>query len=147
LPASPSRLRLPGPPTTFPSPPDRRRDRLHDPPTAERAPWPPPRHRSGSRDMPNPHRPGAWIALLALAGLAAAAPRGARACSVCLAGDAVFEASGTSVGETGQWNLFVQGSGWVKESGTLPGEEATEEKNKSQRLDVYLGWTPIDRFT
>src|SRR5262249_28115378 len=67
----------------------------------------------------------------------------ARACSVCLAGDPVFEASGASVGETGQWNLFVQGSGWVKRSGTLPGEEASEEKNESRRLDVYLGWTPI----
>jgi len=95
--------------------------------------------------IPRPVR--ASILFFLVSCLALSSPGPARACSVCLAGDAVFDASGTSVGEPGQWNLFVQGSGWVKESGTLPGEEATEEKNKSQRLDVYLGWTPIDRFT
>jgi hypothetical protein len=81
----------------------------------------------------------------------------ANACSVCLAGDPVFEASGASVGEVGQWNLFIQGSGWTKKSAALPhphqeGEEehghaTPEEKNRGRRLDLYLGWTPVDRVT
>jgi hypothetical protein len=93
--------------------------------------------------------PAAVAAALALA---ATAPAPASACSVCLAGDPVFEATGTSVGEAGQWNLFVQGSGWKKESGALPHEEegeehAADEENRSRRLDLYLGWTPVDRVT
>ena len=91
-----------------------------------------------------------WTPLL-LFSLALVLPDPARACSVCLAGDPVFEATGTSVGEAGQWNLFIQGSGWKKTSGVLPGEDEgggpASEKNQSQRLDVSLGWTPVDRFT
>jgi len=88
--------------------------------------------------------------------LAAATPEPASACSVCLAGDPVFDANGASVGEQGQWNLFIQGSGWKKTSGALPHEEpaaggeeehSASEKNRSRRLDLYLGWTPLDRVT
>jgi len=102
-------------------------------------------------------RTSTWGRLLAAAALALATATAepASACSVCLAGDPVFEASGTSVGEVGQWNLFVQGSGWEKTSGALPhhppGEEHEEhpatEENTSERLDLFLGWTPIDRMT
>ena len=101
-------------------------------------------------------RASAWGPPLAAACalvLGSAAPERASACSVCLAGDPVFDASGTSVGEVGQWNLFVQGSGWKKESGALPHEEgggeehAADEENRSRRLDLYLGWTPVDRVT
>ncbi len=99
----------------------------------------------------------AWVPpLVVVAALALATPTPARACSVCLAGDPVFDANGTSVGETGQWNLFIQGSGWKKTSGALPHEEPADgeehehsasEKNRSRRLDLYLGWTPVDRVT
>src|SRR5262245_23901313 len=99
-----------------------------------------------SRFVPTRLRVPLLLALLALL-----SPDPARSCSVCLAGDPVFEANGASVGETGQWNLFVQGSGWRKESGVLPGEgdgeEPAKEENQSRRVDVYLGWTPIDRYT
>jgi hypothetical protein len=106
--------------------------------------------------MPRTH---GWHAPILAAALAftTATSEPASACSVCLAGDPVFEATGTSVGEVGQWNLFVQGSGWKKESGALPHEEegeeheehehAADEENRSRRLDLYLGWTPLDRVT
>jgi len=82
----------------------------------------------------------------------------ASACSVCLAGDPAFDATGASVGEAGQWNLFIQGSGWEKKSGALPHaepgggepgqeEHQPEEENDSERLDLFLGWTPVDRVT
>jgi hypothetical protein len=93
---------------------------------------------------------------LASVPLTAFAPRPAAACSVCLAGDPSFEATGTSVGQAGEWNLFVQASGWEKKSGSLPhheeGEEEEEhahgsEKAVGRRIDAYLGWTPLDRVT
>jgi hypothetical protein len=38
--------------------------------------------------------------------------------------------------------------GWSKASGLLPGEDPDGvEFNDSQRLDLYLSWTPIDRVT
>jgi hypothetical protein len=98
----------------------------------------------------------ALLRTLALAPLLALGPRPAAACSVCLAGDPIFEATGTSVGQAGQWSLFVQASGWEKKSGSLPhhdGEEEEEdhghasEKNVGRRIDAYLGWTPLDRLT
>ena len=101
----------------------------------------------------------AWgppLAAAAAMALATATPDPASACSVCLAGDPVYDANGASVGEQGQWNLFLQGSGWKKSSGALPpegpaggGEEehSASEKNDSRRLDLYLGWTPLDRVT
>jgi hypothetical protein len=100
---------------------------------------------------------GALFALAA--GISASTVSGtAHACSVCLAGDPVFEATGTSAGEIGQWNFFIQGSGWKKESGPLPHQDAhahedehapasAKEENESSRLDLYLGYTPLDRVT
>ncbi|TFG91719.1 MAG: hypothetical protein E4H11_10420 [Myxococcales bacterium] len=103
-------------------------------------------------------RPSTWGPLLATAAAllcSSVCVEPASACSICLAGDPVFDATGTSVGEVGQWNLFIQGSGWEKTSGALPhhapGDEHEEhpatEENTSQRLDLSLGWTPIDRLT
>lgn len=37
--------------------------------------------------------------------------------------------------------------GWKKQSGLLPGEPDGVEFNDSQRLDLYLSWTPFDRVT
>jgi len=61
--------------------------------------------------MPN-SRPAVPLlaALVACIALPATFAERASACSVCLAGDPVFEANGASVGEVGQWNLFIQGS-------------------------------------
>jgi hypothetical protein len=105
-----------------------------------------------------PARSCTWGPPLVLAAaLALVAAEPASACSVCLAGDPVFDANGASVGEVGQWNLFIQGSGWKKTSGALPHEEPADgeeesghsasEKNRSRRLDLFLGWTPVDRVT
>src|SRR5262245_32639640 len=109
--------------------------------------------------MPNslsavPLRP----ALAACIALPIAFVESASACSVCLAGDPSSRRTGRARGEVGQWNLFIQGSGWKKESAALPedqppGEGGAEggapptEKNQSQRLDLYLGYTPLDRLT
>jgi hypothetical protein len=112
-----------------------------------------------SRSVPAGCRGPLLAALIACFALPATFGERASACSVCLAGDPVFEANGASVGEVGQWNLFIQGSGWKKESAALPhpdapeeGEEGhahptPEEKNKSRRLDLYLSATPVDRVT
>ncbi|MBW2396629.1 MAG: hypothetical protein JRG95_20445 [Deltaproteobacteria bacterium] len=83
------------------------------------------------------------------------------ACSVCLAGDPVFSTHGTSAQAEGDFSLFIQAQGWRKDSGLLPheeeeeeehhddehGEEAGSERNRSQRLDLFLAWTPVDRLT
>lgn len=74
----------------------------------------------------------------------------AGACSVCMAGDPIFDAQGTTVQQAGDFSVFFQGKGWKKKSGLLPGEgdgAGGFEKNESQRLDLFLGWTPFDRFT
>jgi hypothetical protein len=92
-------------------------------------------------------------------------PRPVFACSVCLAGDPLFSQHGTSAQQQGDVSLYLQVQGWRKESGLLPhgrgggeeehaedhegdahGEEGTE-RNRSQRLDLFLSWTPIDRVT
>ena len=73
----------------------------------------------------------AWgppLAAAAAIALCTATPEPASACSVCLAGDPVFDANGASVGEQGQWNLFLQGSGWKKSSGALPHQEPGGEE-------------------
>jgi len=95
----------------------------------------------------------------------------ARACSVCLAGDPIYDAQGTTVQGAGDFSVFLQLKGWKKTSGHLPGghgeeeeehEEGGEEEgehegeehehdevehNDSKRLDLFLSWTPIDRLT
>jgi hypothetical protein len=104
-------------------------------------------------------------AALAAAAIALAlSPPDARACSVCLAGDPVFTSQGTSAQETGDLSLYLEARGWRKSSIALPHEEEGEahgeemhgheemhdearERARSQRLDLYLSWTPIDRVT
>jgi hypothetical protein len=77
----------------------------------------------------------------------------AAACSVCLAGDPFLDAQGTTVQQKGNFSAFLQARGWKKKSGLLPGEhgdghgEEGFEKNSSQRLDLFLSWTPFDRLT
>lgn len=51
---------------------------------------------------------GVARALAFLAALALAAPRGARACSVCLAGDPLFSTHGTSAQEVGSFSLYFE---------------------------------------
>jgi len=100
--------------------------------------------------------------LLSLATILAAAfavllgtPLAARACSVCLAGDPLFSTQGTSAQREDDLSLYFQVQGWRKESGLLPHEAEASgphaasgtERNRSQRLDLFLSWTPIDRVT
>src|SRR5262245_13208449 len=93
---------------------------------------------------------------LLAAGIALAFER-ASACSVCLAGDPVYSAQGTSAQAEGAVSLFFEARTWHKTSGVLPGEHAeggedeepvpAKERNRSERLDLYASWTPIDRVT
>jgi hypothetical protein len=96
----------------------------------------------------------------------------ARACSVCLAGDPIFDTHGTTAQQQGDLSVYFEVSGWSKKSGEIPGghhgeeeghhdeeppaegEEHAEEgespgveENESQRLDIYFSWSPLDRFT
>jgi hypothetical protein len=101
----------------------------------------------------------------------------ALACSVCLAGDPSFSSSGATAQQAGDISVYFEVRGWEKQSGSLPhadvvphehegseedpaegDSEAVEaehehasdegrEDNSSQRLDLYLSWTPIDRAT
>ena len=99
---------------------------------------------------------------LAFGSLAAARP--ASACSVCLAGDALFSTQGASAQQTGDFSAYFQVQGLRKSSGALshhgeeePGDgigteqheeaEAGDDKGRSERLDLYLSWTPLDRTT
>ena len=94
------------------------------------------------------------ILLAALIGLS----RSADACSVCLAGDPNFNNQGTRAQEKGTVTVAFEARGWTKKSGLLPHEEEEDhddeeeehderEKNESQRLDLYVSWTPVDRVT
>ena len=100
--------------------------------------------------------------------------RQALACSVCLAGDPIYDAEGASAQQKGEINAYFAVRGWTKRSGALThhgeeeaghaGEEAGEgdgahaeeeaghsedprEKNRGRRLNAYLSWTPLDRLT
>ncbi len=97
-------------------------------------------------------------ACLAAFCLTLGSPLPAEACSVCLAGDPVFSTHGTSAQQEGDLSLYIQLQGWRKDSGLLPHEEEEPgheeeheesgmERNRSQRLDMFLSWTPTDRFT
>lgn len=91
-------------------------------------------------------------ACLALAGFALPGDT-ARACSVCLAGDPVFDAHGAGVQEAGDFTAYLEVRGYSKKSGALPeeggGEEADDavERSRSTRLSLLLAWTPLDRLT
>jgi len=99
-----------------------------------------------------PVRLAAALGAALLLSISTARPAGA--CSVCLAGDPLFSTHGTSAQQEGDFSLYVQGQGWRKESGVLPhgheeeheDEEGTE-RSSSQRLDLFLAWTPVDRLT
>lgn len=128
---------------------------------------------------PHRHARRPLLALVTFA-LAAATPRVADACSVCLAGDPSFSTHGTSTLESGRFAVYLELRGWEKRSGALAhgghdehaahaaaadqaharaagiaprhaghhhGEAAPEEEARSQRLDLYLAWTPLDRLT
>jgi len=100
-----------------------------------------------------------WLGLVALA---VAAPRGAAACSVCLAGDPSFSANGTQSQAAGSVSAYLEVRGWEKESGRRPNDheqveegapaaesddEQSLEKHQSRRADLYVAWTPLDRVT
>jgi hypothetical protein len=117
--------------------------------------------------------PALALALAAALG----SPGAALACSVCLAGDPSFTTHGTSTLESGSVALYLELRGWDKRSGNAPvgaapaepatpgsrgggghaghhhGEDladepiASEEEARSQRLDLYVAWTPLDRLT
>jgi hypothetical protein len=84
-------------------------------------------------------------ALLA-AGVGAPLAR-ASACSVCMAGDPVYSSQGTTAQAAGDFSAFLEAKAWHKTSGVLPGESGDKERNRSERLDLYLSWTPLDRIT
>ena len=81
----------------------------------------------------------------------------ASACSVCLAGDPVYSSQGSTAQSAGEVSLYFEARTWSKTRGVLPGEHAEEvpaepeppgkERNRSERLDLYLSWTPVDRVT
>ncbi len=84
--------------------------------------------------------------LIVLAGLA----RPGQACSICLAGDPQFSNQGTSAQEKGSVSVALESRGLTKKSGLLPGEDDGgdgREKSQTERLDLYVSWTPIDRLT
>lgn len=99
--------------------------------------------------MSRSHRRLALGALLLPAVLLGA--RDSSACSVCLAGDPFLDAQGTTVQQRGTLSASFQVRGWEKKSGLLPGEaepgEQGFERNTSQRLDLFVSWTPFDRVT
>jgi hypothetical protein len=113
----------------------------------------------------------ALCAALALVPFVAVRP--AAACSVCLAGDPLFSTQGTTAQQQGDFSAYFQVQGWRKSSGALPHghehehehehgeeepgggvepeqheeEEAGDEESRSERLDLFLSWTPLDRTT
>ncbi|NQZ96047.1 MAG: transporter [Myxococcales bacterium] len=97
-----------------------------------------------------------WLIALFCTSFAAADV--ARACSICLPGDPIFDAQGAVAQQRGDLNAYVELRGWTKTSGELPHQEAEGEGggeadhghgefNDSKRLRFLLAWTPIDRFT
>ena len=70
----------------------------------------------------------------------------ASACSVCLAGDPQFSSLGASVGDEGDFSLYLESHGFTKRSDALEDPADTEETH-GYRLDLYASWTPLDRLT
>lgn len=76
---------------------------------------------------------------------------------MCLAGDPAYSSQGTSAQAQGDVSAYLEAKAWKKTSGVLPGEQPAEEaakpeplgkeRNQSERLDLYLSWTPLDRIT
>lgn len=91
----------------------------------------------------------AWV-VLAIVGFAGAAS----ACSICLAGDSIYDALGGSAQAAKSWSLMLQGRGWKKNSDTLPHEDGGVDEDgegrehaDSQRIDLFVSYTPLDRLT
>jgi len=74
------------------------------------------------------------------------APSLTSACSVCLAGDPSYTNGASSQQEPGSLTGYFEARGWTKSSGERASEDGRDESN-TQRLDLYLSWTPIDRAT
>ena len=74
------------------------------------------------------------------------APSLTSACSVCLAGDPSYTNGASSQQEAGSLTGYFEVRGWTKSSGEPSSEDGKDESN-TQRLDLYLSWTPIDRAT
>src|SRR5262245_37998687 len=90
----------------------------------------------------------AALALLALPGGTA------RACSVCMAGDPIFDAQGAAAQQEGDFSAYLELRTASKKSGALPNEggaggegQQAIERNTSTWLRLMLAWTPLDRLT
>jgi hypothetical protein len=92
------------------------------------------------------------VAAFAAIAFVVCSPSPGRACSICQAGDPLFSAGGATAQETGTFSAYLEFQAWSKKSGLLaegPGEEPEpgQEVNDGRQLSLYLGWTPLDRFT
>jgi len=100
----------------------------------------------------------ARCAALAAAGIAILGPGPqARACSICLAGDPIFDAQGAGAQERGHLTTYLETRTFEKKSGHIPAEEhegeeedhehEIVEENTNSRLRLLVAWTPLDRLT
>ncbi len=82
------------------------------------------------------------------------------ACSICLAGDPIFDSQGATAQQKGDFSAYVEVRGWKKRGGHLPhGEEEDEEheeeeheaeefeENDSKQVNFVLSGSPLDRVT
>jgi len=72
------------------------------------------------------HRAACLAAVLTISVLTGG--RAALACSVCLAGDPLYNIYGASVQQQGSFSAYFQARGWFKRSGHPPGEHAEEHE-------------------
>jgi hypothetical protein len=107
--------------------------------------------------------PGVTVSAVALFSCLFTFGQDAEACSVCLAGDPIFDSNGASAQEQGDFNAYLEIRGLRKKSGALPhGDEEGDhpdegdgdhhestpiEENISRRLTLLTSWTPLDRLT
>lgn len=89
---------------------------------------------------------GLLLGVVLVSGLALPSPP-ARACSTCLAADPFLDAGDIAIRPEGEISVSMQGRGWSKKTGLLPGQGVGTKENDSHRLDLFLTWTPIDRLT
>ncbi|HXV35976.1 MAG TPA: hypothetical protein VEC18_02440, partial [Myxococcota bacterium] len=90
-------------------------------------------------------------------GVAAAVPTiDAAACSICLAGDPIFDSQGVSAQQQGDLTAYLEVRGWSKRAAALPhghGDDDDDhdhhgfERATDQQLNASLAWTPVDRAT
>ncbi len=91
----------------------------------------------------------AWFVLSIVGSVGAAS-----ACSICLAGDPIYDALGGSAQEANSWSMRLQGRGWKKNSNLMShgddhddDHEGGREHADNQRIDLFVSYTPIDRLT